>query len=83
MVYPARLPGTCFRRTYHAGGGRKTHSDFPEALTEAVTTSIPSAVLANYVEIAGLSYLSSAGWETYNVDELPGPFRADCTSWST
>jgi hypothetical protein len=58
------------------GGGRKTHSDFPEALTEAVTTSIPSAVLANYVEIAGLSYLSSAGWGTYNVDELPGPFRA-------
>jgi hypothetical protein len=75
------LPGEAARHTYFGGlvmpgGGRNTHSAFPEALAEAVRTSIPSAVLANHVEINGLSYLSGAGWGTYNVDELPGPFRA-------
>ncbi|WP_405056823.1 hypothetical protein OG474_29285 [Kribbella sp. NBC_01505] len=58
------------------GAGREAHSPPPKAIAEAVTTSIPSAVLANHVEINGLSYLSGAGWGAYDMGELPGPFSA-------
>lgn len=64
------------------GGGRKVHSPFPEPLVGTVTASISSAVLANYVEINnGLGYLSGAGWASYNVAELPGPFRGALCVW--
>jgi hypothetical protein len=64
------------------GGGRKKHSPFPEALAEIVTTSVSSAVFANHVEINnGLSYLNGAGWRSYDVAELPGPFRAALCVW--
>ena len=64
------------------GGGRKTHSPFPEALVEIVTTSVSSAVFANYFEFNnGLSYLSGAGWSSYNVAHLPGPFRGALCIW--
>ena len=64
------------------GGGRKTHSPFPEDLAEIVTTSVSSAVLANYVEINnGLSYLGGAGWASYKVTDLPGPFRGTLCVW--
>jgi hypothetical protein len=64
------------------GGGRKTYSPLPEALEEIVRTSVSSAVLANYAEISnGLSYLSGAGWSSYNVAELPAPFRGALCVW--
>ena len=64
------------------GAGRKAHSPFPEALAGIVTTSVSSAVFANYVEINnGLSYLSGAGWCSYNVADLPGPFRGALCVW--
>jgi hypothetical protein len=64
------------------GAGRQKHSPFPEALAERVTTSVSSAVFANYVEINnGLGYLSGAGWASYNVAELPGPFRGALCVW--
>jgi hypothetical protein len=81
------LPGeagghTRFGAIVTPGGGRKTHSPFPEALAETVMTSVSSAVLANYVEISnGLSYLSGAGWASYNVADLPGPFRGALCVW--
>ena len=41
-----------------------------------------SAVFANYVEINnGVSYLSGAGWRSYNVAHLPGPFRGALCVW--
>jgi hypothetical protein len=64
------------------GGGRKTHSPFPEALNEIVITSVSGAVFANYAEISNrLSYLSGAGWVSYNVAELPAPFRGALCVW--
>jgi hypothetical protein len=81
------LPGeagghTRFGAIVTPGGGRKTHSPFPEALAETVTTSVSSAVLANYIEINnGLCYLSGAGWASYNVAKLPGPFRGALCVW--
>lgn len=81
------LPGeagghTRFGAIVTPGGGRKTHSPFPEALAEIVTTSVSSAVFANHVEINnGLSYLNGAGWASYNVAELPGPFRGALCVW--
>jgi hypothetical protein len=64
------------------GGGRKTHSPFPEVLNETVTTSVSGAVFANHAEISnGLSYLSGAGWSSYNVPELPGPFGGALCVW--
>jgi hypothetical protein len=83
----ADLPGeagghTRFGTIVTPGGGRKTHSPFPEALAEIVTTSVSSAVFANHVETSnGLSYLSGAGWTSYNVAELPGPFRGALCVW--
>lgn len=39
-------------------------------------------MFANHVEINnGLSYLSSAGWASYNVAGLPGPFRGALCVW--
>jgi hypothetical protein len=81
------LPGeagghTRFGAIVTPGGGRKTHSPFPEALAEIVTTSVSSAVFANYAEINnGLIYLSGAGWSSYNVADLPGPFRGALCVW--
>ena len=81
------LPGeagghTRFGAIVTPGGGRKTHSPFPEALEEVVTTSVSSAIFANYAEITnGLSYLSGAGWSSYNVVELPAPFRGALCVW--
>lgn len=81
------LPGeagghTRFGAIVTPGGGRKTHSPLPGALQEIVTTSVSSAVFANYVEISkGLSYLSGAGWSSYNVAELPAPFRGALCVW--
>jgi hypothetical protein len=81
------LPGeagghTRFGPIVAPGGGRKTHSPFPEALAEIVTTSVSSAVLANHVETNnGLIYLSGAGWSSYSVAELPGPFRGALCVW--
>ena len=81
------LPGeagghTRFGAIVTPGGGRKTHSPFPEALAETVTTSVSSAVLANYVEINnGLSYLSGAGWASYTVADLPSAFRGALCVW--
>ena len=83
----AGLPGeagghTRFGAIVTPGGGRKTHSPFPGALAEIVTTSVSSAVFANHVEINnGLSYLNGAGWRSYTVAELPGPFRAALWVW--
>jgi hypothetical protein len=83
----AGLPGeagghTRFGSIFTPGGGRKMHSPFPEALAEIVMTSICSAVLANHVEVNnGLSYLSGAGWASYNVAALPGPFRGALCAW--
>ena len=85
----AGLPGeagghTRFGAVVTPGGGRKTHSSFPEALPEIVTTSVSSAVFANYVEINnGLVYLSGAGWRSYGVADLPSPFAARFVSGST
>jgi hypothetical protein len=81
------LPGeasghTRFGTIVTSGGGRKKHSPFPEALAEIVKTSVSSAVFANHIEINnGLSYLSGAGWASYNVAELPGPFRGALCVW--
>ncbi|GAA1603738.1 hypothetical protein GCM10009789_67190 [Kribbella sancticallisti] len=81
------LPGeagghTRFGAVVTPGGGRETHSPFPAALSEIVTTSVSSALFANYAEINnGLSYLMGAGWSTYEVVELPGPFRAGLWVW--
>lgn len=81
------LPGeaaghTRFGNIVTPGGGRQKHSPFPEALAEHVTTSVSSAVFANHVEINnGLGYLSGAGWASYNVAELPGPFRGALCVW--
>ena len=64
------------------GGGRKMHSPFPDTLAEVVTTSVSSAVLANYVEVnSGLHYLIGAGWSSYNVPALPSPFRGQLCVW--
>ncbi|MBP2354115.1 hypothetical protein JOF29_005225 [Kribbella aluminosa] len=64
------------------GGGRKKHSPFPEALNDIVTTSVSSALFANYAEINnGLSHLIGAGWTSYDVVELPGPFRSALLVW--
>jgi hypothetical protein len=81
------LPGeagghTRFGAIVTPGGGRKTHSPFPEALREIVTTSVSSAVFANYVETKnGLSYLTGAGWCSYSLTDLPGPFRGALCVW--
>ncbi|NEA36078.1 hypothetical protein [Streptomyces sp. SID13031] len=81
------LPGeagghTRFGAVITPGGGRDTHSPFPEALAEIVTTSVSSALFANYAEMNnGLSYLIGAGWSSYEVVELPGPFRAALWVW--
>lgn len=81
------LPGeagahTRFGAIIAPGGGRKTHSPFPKALAEIVTTSVSSAVLARYVEINnGLGYLSGAGWSSYGVTGLPAPFRCALCVW--
>lgn len=83
----AGLPGeaeghTRFGAIVTPGGGRKTHSPFPQALAEIITTSVSSAVFANYVEINnGLSYLGGAGWCSYNVADLPGPFHGALCVW--
>jgi hypothetical protein len=83
----AGLPGEAGRHTRFGavvtpGGGRKTHSPFPEALAETVTTSVSSAVFANYVEVNnGLVYLSGAGWRSYGVANLPSPFRSALCVW--
>jgi hypothetical protein len=63
------------------GASRKTHSPFPEALAAIVKTSVSSAVFANHVEINGLCYLTGAGWTSYNVAALPGPFRGALCVW--
>lgn len=81
------LPGeaaghTRFGNIVALGGGRQKHSPFPEDLAERVTTSISSAVFANYVEINnGLGYLSGAGWARYNIAELPSPFQGALCVW--
>lgn len=81
------LPGeasghTRFGTIVTPGGGRKKHSPFPEALAEIVNTSVSSAVFANHVEINnGLSYLSGAGWRSYDVAGLPAPFRGALCVW--
>ncbi|MEW2559367.1 hypothetical protein [Streptomyces griseorubiginosus] len=81
------LPGeagghTRFGDIVAPGGGRKVHSPFPLDLAEIVTTSVSSAVLANHVEINnGLCYLSGAGWASYNIAELPGPFHGALCVW--
>ena len=81
------LPGeaaghTRFGAIVTPGGGRKTHSSFPGALAEIVMSSVSSAVFANHVEINnGLSYLNGAGWRSYNVANLPGPFRGALCVW--
>lgn len=64
------------------GGGRESHALIPEPLRRAVSTSISSAVLGRYAEVAnGLVYLSGAGWTNYNVETLPGPFGAALCVW--
>jgi hypothetical protein len=64
------------------GTGRKTHRPFPEALAEVVTTSVSSAVFANYAEISnGLTYLSGAGWSSFDVTALPAPFGGALCAW--
>lgn len=80
---PSEASGhTRFGAIVTPGGGRKKHSPFPKILADFVTTSVSSAVFANHVEINnGLSYLSGAGWTSYNVAELPGPFRAALCLW--
>ena len=81
------LPGeagghTRFGAIITTGGGRKTHSPFPDALAEKVTTSVSSAVLANYVEVNnGLGYLSGAGWTSCSAKVLPAPFRCTLCVW--
>ena len=83
------LPGeasghTRFGAVVTPGGGRKKHSPFPEVLADIVTTSVSSAVFANHVEINnGLSYLSGAGWASYNVAVFPAPSAARFASGST
>jgi hypothetical protein len=73
---------TRFGAVVTAGGGRETHSRFPEALREIVTTSVSSALFANHAEFRdGVGYLSSAGWDSYSVAELPSPFRAALCVW--
>jgi hypothetical protein len=77
----AGLPGeaaghTRFGAVVTPGAGRKTHSPFPEALAETVTTSVSAAVFANYVEVNnGLAYLSGAGWRSYDVANLPNDLQ--------
>lgn len=81
------LPGeagghTRFGVLVASGGGRKSHSPFPDDLHERVTTSVSSAVLANYAELSnGLCYLAGAGWSSYSVAELPAPFRGALCVW--
>jgi hypothetical protein len=81
------LPGeagghTRFGAVVTPGGGRKTHSLFPKALAEIVTTSVSSAVLANHAEVNnGLVYLTGAGWRSYGVTDFPGPFRGALCVW--
>jgi hypothetical protein len=81
------LPGeagghTSFGGLVTRGGGRQEHSPFPDDLQERVRTSVSSAVLANYVEASnGLCYLAGAGWASYSVPELPGPFRGALCVW--
>jgi hypothetical protein len=81
------LPGeagghTRFGTIIVPGGGRKTHSSFPEALEVSVRTSVSSAMFANYAEISnGLGYLIGAGWSSYSVAEFPAPLRAALCAW--
>jgi hypothetical protein len=64
------------------GAGRSTHTPFPAALADAISSSIPSVILANHAEYSnGLSYLSGAGWGSYDVTELPAPFRGVLCLW--
>lgn len=64
------------------GGGRKTHEPFADDLKDKVNTSVSSAVLSRYGEIAnGLAYLSAAGWSNFTVAELPAPFLAALCVW--
>lgn len=73
---------TRFGNVVTPGAGRETHTPLPVALTEVVSTSISSAVLTRYAEIAnGLAYLSGAGWTNYAVNELPAPFSAALCVW--